>query len=67
MREKNAAMRAVVSRPALLIGIKAGAGGSLIVASHKMAKRDKVASIVMLAAVNGLYGFVVVHNYRINR
>jgi len=65
--ENNAVMRGLVARPALFIGVKASVGGGLILASHKMAKRDKVASIVMLAAVNSAYAAVVVHNYRINR
>ena len=63
--EKNAMMRGIVARPALLIGYKAGVGGATILSAHKMAKHDRIASIVMLAAINGLYTTVVIHNYRI--
>jgi hypothetical protein len=63
--EANPVMSGVVKNKAALIGVKAAMGAGLMYATHRMAKRNKVAAIVTAAAVNSAYLFVAHHNYKL--
>jgi hypothetical protein len=63
--EANPLMSGVVKNKAAFIGVKAAMGAGLMYATHKMAKRNKVAAILTAAAVNSAYLFVAHHNYKL--
>ena len=63
--EANPLMSGVVKNRAAFIGVKAAMGAGLMYATHRMAKRNKVAAIVTAAAVNSAYLFVAHHNYKL--
>ena len=63
--EANPLMGGVVKNKAAFIGVKAAVGAGLMLATHKMAKRNKVAAILTSAAVNSAYLFVAHHNYKV--
>jgi len=65
--EANPLMSGVVKNKAAFIGVKAAMGAGLMYATHKMARRNKVAAIVTAAAVNSAYLFVAQHNYKVAR
>ena len=63
--EANPLMSGVVNNKAAFIGVKAAMGAGLMYATHKMARRNKVAAIVTAAAVNSAFLFVAHHNYKL--
>ena len=65
--EANPLMSGVVKNKAAFIGVKAAMSAGLMYATHKMAKRNKVAAIVTAAALNSAYLFVAQHNYKVAR
>jgi hypothetical protein len=65
--EGNPVMAGVVTNKAAFIGIKAGIATGTILAARQIAKRNKVAAIATLVAINSAYAFVVQHNYRVAR
>lgn len=65
--EANPLMGGVVKNKAAFIGVKAAVGAGLMLATHKMAKRNKVAAILTSAAVNSAYLIVAHHNYKVAR
>ena len=65
--EANPMMRGVAKNPAAFIGVKAAMSAGLVYATHKMAKRNKVAAIVTSAAINSAYLVVAHHNYKVAR
>jgi hypothetical protein len=60
-------MAGVVKNKAAFIGVKAAVGAGLMVATHKMARRNKMAAILTSAAANAAYFFVAHHNYKVAR
>lgn len=65
--EANPMMRGVAKNPAAFISVKAAMSVGLMYATHKMAKRNKVAAIVTSAAINSAYLVVAHHNYKVAR
>ena len=65
--EANPMMSGVVKNRAAFIGVKAAMGAGLMFATHKMARRNKVAAIVTSAAINSAYLVVAHHNYKVAR
>ena len=63
--EGNPMMSPLTRNKAAFIAVKAGVAASTILAARSMAKRNKVAAIVTLAAINSAYAMVVSHNFRI--
>lgn len=63
--EGNPIMGGLVKHKAAFIGVKAAVAVSTIMAARQIAKRNKVAAIVTLVAINSAYVFVVQHNYRV--
>jgi hypothetical protein len=65
--ESNPLMKGLASNKAAFIAMKAGVAASTILASRNMAKRNKVAAIATMIAINSAYAFVVNHNYKVAR
>ena len=63
--EANPIMGGLVKNKAAFIGVKAGVAAGTILAARQIGKRNKVAAIVTLVAINSAYAFVVQHNYRV--
>ena len=65
--EGNPVMAGVVTNKAAFIGIKAAIATGTILAARQIGKRNKMAAIVTLVAINSAYVFVVQHNYAVAR
>ena len=65
--EANPLMSGLVQNKAAFIGVKAGLTAGFMLATHKMAKRNKVGAILTAAAVNSVYLVVAHHNYKVAR
>lgn len=65
--EANPMMSPLTKNPAAFIAVKAGVAASTIFAARSLAKRNKVAAIVTLAAINSAYAMVVSHNFKVAR
>lgn len=63
--EGNPIMSGVAGRPGAFIATKAAVAAGSIWAANKMAKRNKVAAVMTLVAVNSAYAAIVSHNYRL--
>jgi hypothetical protein len=61
--EANPVMRSIVGNRAAFIAVKAGATAGVILAGEKMWKRNRVAAVVFVAAVNGAVAAIVARNY----
>lgn len=55
------------SNKAAMFAVKAAASAATIYLSEKMARKNRVGSIVMMAAINSAYAMIVAHNYRVAR
>jgi hypothetical protein len=64
-REANPLMTGLADRPVAFVALKAATGVAVILASEKMRARNKVAALVTMAALNGLYATIVTHNYSV--
>lgn len=62
-REANPVMAGVVGSPVAFVALKAATGAAVIYASEKMRRRSRVGALVTMAALNGLYATIVMHNY----
>jgi hypothetical protein len=65
--ESNPLMAGVTKNKAAFMAVKAGVAVSTIFAAKNMAKKNKVAAIATLVAINSAYALVVSHNYRAAR
>lgn len=65
-REANPIVASVGS-PMLMIGLKAGATTGIIFLSEKLRKRNRVAAMLVMVALNSTYAVVVSNNYAIGR
>jgi hypothetical protein len=63
--EANPLMTGVTGNKAAFMALKAGVAVSTVVAASHMSKRNKVAAILTLVAINSAYAVVVHHNYRV--
>lgn len=63
--EANPLMGGLVKNKAAFIGVKAAVAAGTIMAARQIGKRNRVAAIVTLVAINSAYAFVVGHNYRV--
>jgi hypothetical protein len=64
-REANPMMQGVAGNPTALIAVKAGAAAGTIYFAEKLWRRNRVAAIALMAAVNGVSAIVVAHNYKV--
>jgi hypothetical protein len=65
--EANPLMKNVAGNKAAFVALKAGVAVTTILATRNMAKRNKVAAMATLIAINSAYAFVVSHNYKVAR
>lgn len=63
--EGNPLMTQVTGNKAAFIALKAGVAFSTVMAARNMSKRNKVAAVLTLVAINSAYAMVVNHNYRV--
>ncbi|HVW05345.1 MAG TPA: DUF5658 family protein [Vicinamibacterales bacterium] len=63
--EANPLMTGVTKNRLAFVALKAGIATSTVLAAHNMAKRNKVAAIATLVAMNSAYAMIVQHNYRV--
>jgi hypothetical protein len=65
--EANPIMGRLSGNPGALVASKAAVAAVSIWAAHKISKKNKVAAVVTLVAVNSAYAMIVSHNYRLAR
>lgn len=63
--EANPVMRGVVRNKALLWGVKAGMTVGPVVLAERMWRKNRVAAVVLLAAINGVQAAVAMNNARV--
>ena len=63
--EANPLMKGVTGNKAAFIAMKAGIAAGTIFAAHKASKKNRVAAIVSLVAINSVYAMVVNQNYKV--
>ena len=61
--EGNPLMAGVTRNPATFAVTKAAVAAGTIFAAQKLAKKNKVAAVITLVAVNSAYAMIVSHNY----
>lgn len=65
--EGNPLMSGIVKNRGAFIATKAAVAASTIFATRHIAKRNKVAAVVTMVAINSAYAMIVSHNYRLAR
>jgi hypothetical protein len=65
--EGNPMMSGVVGSPVAMTALKAGATAGIILLSEKLRKRNPVAAVVTMVALNSAYAMVVSRNFAIAR
>ena len=65
--EANPLMAGVTGNKGAFIATKAAVATATVLAARHMGKRNKVAAIATLIAINSAYAVVVDHNYRVAR
>jgi hypothetical protein len=65
--EANPLMRGVAGHSLALTSVKAGAAVSTLLLANRVARKNRAAAIVMMAAVNSAYAVVVANNVRAGR
>jgi hypothetical protein len=65
--EANPLMQGVTKNRAMFMAVKAGVAMSTIFAAKQLSKRNKVAAVATLVAINSAYAMVVSHNYKVAR
>jgi hypothetical protein len=63
--EGNPLMAPLVSKPAALVAVKAGAAFSTIYLTEKLWKKNRVAAVAFMVGVNSAYAIVAARNYRL--
>jgi hypothetical protein len=61
-REANPAMQSVVGNRPAFIAVKAATAAGAIWAGEKIWKKNRIAAVALMAAMNGAVGAVVAHN-----
>ena len=62
--ESNPLVRGLAAHPAAMVAVKAGETAATIFLSRRMARKNRVATIVTMAALNSVYSVVVARNLR---
>jgi hypothetical protein len=65
--EANPLMTGAARNKAAFIALKAGVAFSTVMAARNMSKRNKVAAVLTLVAINSAYAMIVNHNYKVAR
>jgi hypothetical protein len=64
-RETNPFMAGIASNRGAMIGMKAATTGAAILLADRVARNNKTASFILMAAMNTAFAAVVAHNYRV--
>ena len=64
-REANPMMKGIVGNRAAFVAVKAAATAGVIYAGEKMWKKNRVAAVIFVAALNGAMTAVVARNYSV--
>lgn len=65
--EANPVMAPLAGNKGAFIATKAAVAAVTVLAAQRLGKRNKVAAIATLVAVNSVYAYVIDHNYRVAR
>jgi hypothetical protein len=65
--EANPLMSGITQNKFAFIGVKAAVAAGTIYATREMAKKNKVAAVVTLLAINSVYAYVAHNNYKVAR
>jgi len=63
--ETNPMLKGLTGNKAAFIAVKSAVAAGSIFAARRLAKRNKVAAIATMVAINTAYGFVAYHNYKV--
>lgn len=63
-RETNPLVRGAMTMPAGMVALKAGTAVGVIYLTEKLWKRNRVAAVVTMIALNSAYVTIAAHNYR---
>jgi Domain of unknown function (DUF5658) len=61
--EANPMMRGLTAHPAALVAVKAAATGGTVLLARRIAGRNRMAGILLTAALDGAYSYIVVRNF----
>ena len=64
--EANPLMRRLAADPAALIAVKAAATGGTVLLARHIAGRNRLAGIVLTAALDGAYSYIVARNFALS-
>ena len=65
--EANPIMKSIVKNPGVFLGTKLGVAAGLALATHNLARHNKVAAVVASVAANSVYAYIAQRNYRVAR
>jgi hypothetical protein len=65
--EGNPLMSGITKNRGVFMATKAAVAASTILAARQIAKRNKVAAVVTMVAINSAYAMIVSHNYKLAR
>jgi hypothetical protein len=65
--EANPLMAGITKNKAAFIATKAAVATGTILAARNLSRRNKVAAVLTLAAINTAYAMIVQHNYKVAR
>lgn len=65
--EGNPLMGGITKNRGAFMATKAAVAASTILAARQIAKRNKVAAVVTMVAINSAYAMIVSHNYKLAR
>lgn len=65
--EANPIMKGIVKNKAAFIAMKAGVAAGTIMAARHTSKKNRLAAVVSLVAINSAYAMIVNHNYKVAR
>src|SRR5262245_37260288 len=60
-RELNPVVAGLLHRPVALVAFKGATTAGIVYLSHKLAKRDRTAAILMMVGINSAYGLAASH------
>ena len=64
--EGNPLMRGLTAHPAALIAVKAAATGGTVLLARRIAGRNRMAGILLTAALDGAYSYIVARNFALS-
>ena len=65
--EANPALRGIAGNTAGLVALKSATTAGVIFGTERLARKHRVASVVLMSVLNSAMTFVVTHNYRVGQ